>query len=61
MDGAAILIARLRDYASIVGADLGDREALVSRALARGNLRPYQAELNRIAERYVEGLERSWC
>jgi hypothetical protein len=60
-DGAAALIGRLRDYASLAGEDLGSRELLVRRALERGNLRPYHAEVNRLAGRYVALLERDWA
>ena len=56
----AEMIARLRDYAAVLGEDLGEREPRVLRALARGNGRPYRAEVNRLARRFVDLLESSW-
>jgi hypothetical protein len=54
------LMAQLRDYATVVGENLGEREARVAHALSRGNSRPYRAELNRIASRFVAQLESTW-
>lgn len=53
-------LAELRAFAAIIGEQLGDREVRVGRALARGNDRPYRAELNRLAGRYVERIEQTW-
>lgn len=55
------IMARLRDYAALVGEELGDREGRVLRELARGNARPYSAEVNRLARRYVDQLEAVWA
>jgi hypothetical protein len=55
------LMAQLRAYAAVVGEDLGKREPRVAHALSRGNSRPYRAELNRIASRFVAQLENTWA
>jgi hypothetical protein len=55
------LITRLCALAAASQDSLDDARAhRVYTALRRGNLRPYQTELNRLANRFVERLEDAW-
>jgi predicted nucleic acid-binding Zn-ribbon protein len=54
------LISRLREYATIVGEDSSRSIERVIRGLVRGNGRPYRAEVNRLASRFLEQVEDSW-
>jgi hypothetical protein len=55
-----LMIATLREYAALVGEELGERELRVFVALCRGNSRPYRFELNRLVSRFVDRLEQAW-
>lgn len=55
------LVVRLRDLAEAGGETLDIRRARrVYEELLRGNQRPYRAELNRLAGRFVGRLEDGW-
>ena len=54
------MAARLHDLALIVGERLNPGSVEVLEAVARGNVRIYEAEVSRLANRYVEQLEDTW-
>ena len=57
----AELTSRLRGLAVAGGEPLTDEQTLrVYAALLRGNHRPYQTELNRLASRFINRLEDVW-
>lgn len=54
------LAAQLHDLATIVGEQLEATSLEVLEAVARGNLRVYETEVTRLANRFVERLEATW-
>jgi hypothetical protein len=54
------MAARLHELATIVGEPLTKTSMEVLEAVARGNIRVYEAEVTRLAHRYVVRLEEAW-
>ena len=54
------MAARLHELAGIVGERLDTTSMEVLEAVARGNMRVYDSEVTRLANKYVEKLEASW-
>ena len=44
----------LREYAAVMDEDISGAELRLARALARGDERPFQAEINRLAARFLD-------
>lgn len=59
-DRHVALAAQLHDLATIVGEQLEATSLEVLEAVARGNLRVYETEVTRLANRFVERLEATW-
>jgi len=59
-DRPMALAARLHDLTLIVGERLNPASVELLEAVARGNVRLYDAEVTRLATRYVERLEDTW-
>lgn len=59
-DRHVALAAQLHELAMIVGERLETTSLEVLEAVARGNLRVYENEVTRLANRFVERLEATW-
>ena len=59
-DRPVALAARLHDLALIVGERLNPGSVELLEAVARGNVRLYDSEVTRLANRYIERLEDTW-
>ena len=54
------MAARLHELAAIVGERLKPASMEILEAVAQGDVRVYESEVTRLANRYVEHLDESW-
>ena len=59
-ESTVAMAARLHDLAMIVGERLNIASVEILEAVARGNTKVYDAEVTRLATRYVDQLADTW-
>lgn len=60
VENPVAMAARLHELATMVGEGLDPESIQVLEAVARGNTRVYEAEVTRLANRFIATLEKSW-
>jgi hypothetical protein len=59
-ENTVTMAARLHELAAIVGERLKPASMEILEAVARGDVRVYESEVTRLANRYVEHLDETW-